>query len=176
MVVDRYRKEMCLPPNPKAQHLRCYAYLDGNISKVLPYLNTVLGGYQYCKDPPMLTLKFQGKLITLYPETIGINMVKDEAEADSILQWLKQEINNTWERREEIKPSFERAPKPRILDILRLLPRSNCQECGQPTCMVFAARVSMGTAFPDDCPALDEQNKKILQEYLAQFTFSGEPA
>ena len=33
----------------------------------------------------MLTLKFQAKLITLYPEMISINMVKDEVEAEQIL-------------------------------------------------------------------------------------------
>ena len=173
MLVESYRMEFCLPPNPKAQPLRCYAHLDGNITEVLPYLNTVLGGYQYYKDPPMLTLKYQAKLITLYPKMIGINMVKDEAEADNILEWLKQEINDTWERREEIKPSFERPPKPRILDILRLLPKTNCRECGQPTCMVFATQVSEGGIAPDDCPPLDKQNKRRLQEHLAQFSFLG---
>jgi len=99
MLVERYRKEFCLPPNPKAKHLRCYAHLDGDIGEALPYLNTVLGGYQYYKEPPMLTLKFQAKLITLYPQMIAINMVKDEAEAEKILEWLKEEINNTWENR-----------------------------------------------------------------------------
>ncbi|NOR24625.1 MAG: Fe-S cluster protein, partial [Desulforhopalus sp.] len=67
MLVESYRMEFCLPPNPKAQHLRWYSHLDGDITEVLPYLNTVLGGYQYYKDPPMLTLKYQAKLITLYP-------------------------------------------------------------------------------------------------------------
>jgi hypothetical protein len=57
MLVESYRKEFCLPPNPKAQHLRSYAYLDGNITEVLPYLNTVLGAYQFHRDPPSLTLK-----------------------------------------------------------------------------------------------------------------------
>ena len=166
MLVEEYRKEFCLPPNPKAQHLRCYAHLDGDITEVLPYLNTVLGGYQYYKDPPMLTLKYQAKLITLYPKMIGINMVKDEAEADNILEWLKQEINETWKSRAEISPSFERAPKPRILDILRLLPKSNCRECGQLTCLVFATQVSVGVKGPEDCPLLDMQTKRKLQELL----------
>lgn len=95
--------------------------------------------------------------------------MKDEAEADNILEWIKQEINETWKRREEIKPSFERAPIPRILDILRLLPKTNCRECGQPTCMVFASQVSEGAKDPEDCPPLDNQNKRRVQGYLAQF-------
>ncbi|MGD8529344.1 MAG: (Fe-S)-binding protein [Syntrophobacterales bacterium] len=166
MLVEGYRKEFCLPPNPRAKHLRCYAHLDSDIGEVLPYLNTVLGGYQYYKEPQMLTLKFQAKLITLYPQMIAINMVQDEAEAEKILEWLKEEINNTWKNRSEIKPSFEVSPKPRILDILKLLPKDNCHECGLPTCLVFAVQVSEGARLYNDCPKLDPLSKSKLKEYL----------
>ena len=169
MLLKQYRKEFCRPPNPEARHLRCVAYLDENISDVLPYLNTVLNGHQYIKKPPSLTLKFNGKLITLYAKEIGINIVKDEDEADNILKWLKKEINDTWKRRKEIEPSFEVAKKPGVLNILKRLPKTNCQECGQPTCMVFAVLVTEGKKSPEDCPQLDVKNKIKLREYLEQF-------
>jgi ArsR family metal-binding transcriptional regulator len=169
MLLTGYRTEFCRPPNPEAQHLRCVAYLNEDIGDVLPYLNTVLRGHQYIKHPPALTLKYNGKLITLYSKEIGINIVKDETEAEKILTWLKQEINDTWKRREEIKPSFATAPKPTILNILKLLPKTNCRECGHPTCLVFATLVIEGTAGPENCLQLDKQNKIELQNYLAQF-------
>ena len=169
MLLKRYRKEFCRPPNPEAQHLICVAYLDDNIGDVLPYLNTVLKGHQYIKNPPSLTLKFNGKLITLYSQEIGINIVKDEDEADKILEWLKQEINDTWKKRREIKPSFEEAEKPGILKVLKLLPKTNCQECGQAACMVFAVLITEGEESPENCPQLDMQNKITLQNYLKQF-------
>jgi ArsR family metal-binding transcriptional regulator len=168
-MLKNYRKEFRRPPNPSAKHLRCVAYLDENISDVLPYLNTVLRGHQYITEPPSLTLKFNGKLITIYSQEIAINIVKDKAEADKILQWLKQEINNTWKRREQIKPSFSAAQKPGLLNILKLLPKTNCKECGQPTCMVFASLVTEGKKCPEDCLQLDVRNKIKLQEYLEQF-------
>jgi ArsR family metal-binding transcriptional regulator len=168
MRVERYHKEFCLPPNPKARHLRCYAHLDGDIGEVLPYLNTVLGGYQYYREPQMLTVKFQAKLITLYPQMIAINMVEDEAEAEKILEWLKEEINNSWKNRSKIKPSFEVSPKPKILDILKLLPKDNCQECGHPTCLVFATQVSEGAEVYDECPKLDALSRSKLKQYLNQ--------
>jgi ArsR family metal-binding transcriptional regulator len=95
MLLKQYRKEFCRPPNPEARHLRCVAYLDEDISEVLPYLNTLLNGHQYIKNPPSLTFKFNGKLITLYAKEIGINIVKDEEEAHSLLKWLEKEINDT---------------------------------------------------------------------------------
>ena len=169
MMLKHYRKEFRRPPNPSAKHLRCVAYLDENISDVLPYLNTVLRGHQYITEPPSLTLKFNGKLITIYSQEIAINIVKDTAEADNILEWLKQEINDTWKRRDQIKPSFSVAQKPGILNILKLLPKTNCKECGKPTCMVFALLVTEGKKGPEDCPQLDVRNKITLQEYLKQF-------
>jgi len=103
-----------------------------------------------------LTLKLPGKLVTLSPRMIAINIVKDETEAEEILAWLKREINHMWERREEIEPSFESAPPPRVLDILKRLPRTNCRQCGEPTCMVFAVKVSQGDRTPEQCPALEK--------------------
>jgi len=71
----------------------------------------------------------------------------------------------------QIEPKFEGSPKPKILEILKLLPKTNCQECGQPTCMVFAALAAQGVKNADDCPALTEEKKRLLQTYLARFRF-----
>jgi len=132
-------------------------------------LNTVLHGHQYAEHPHSLTLKQNGKLITLYSREIAINMVKDEDEADNILEWLKKEINNTWEKRGQIKPSYKIPQKPRILEILKLLPKSNCRECGQPTCMVFASMMAEAIKDPEDCLQLDFHSEIKLKEYLGQF-------
>ena len=174
MLISRYRKEFCRPPNPEAEHLRCVAYLDADISEVLPYLNRTLGGHQYFTDPPSLTLKLPGKLVTLYGKAIAINIVKDEAEAEDVLEWLKEKVNETWNRREEIEPILRVAPKPRLLDILRLLPKTNCGKCGDPTCMVFALRSSKNAGQLEDCPHLDESGKGRIREYLEQFHWGTE--
>jgi ArsR family metal-binding transcriptional regulator len=169
MLVKAYAKSFVRPPNPQAPHLRCFAALDADITAVLPYLNTALKGFQYYKEPPSLTLKLPGKLVTLSARMIAINIVKDEDEAEEILAWLQREINDTWKRRGEIVPSFENAPQPRVLDILKLLPRTNCRRCGEATCMVFAVRLSQGDRTPAQCPALDQDQQQQLQECLSRF-------
>jgi ArsR family metal-binding transcriptional regulator len=169
MLLKNYHLEYCRPPNPGATHLRGLARLDAEITSLLPYLNTVLRGHLYMREPPSLTIKYRAKLITFHPRDIAINILKDEAEAEEILSWLQGVINDTWERRETITPSFEVPAKPRILEILRLLPRTNCRACGQPTCLVFATRVSQGEAGPQDCPGLAPAAREGLQEYLRRF-------
>ena len=170
MLLDQYHTKYVRPPNPKAQHLRCFADLKSDIGAVLPYLNTALHGHLFFPEPPSLTLKYGGgTLITLTSREIAINIVKDEAEAEHILEWLKQEINTAWERRGEITPSFEVAAAPRALEILKLLPRTNCRACGQPTCLVFAVQVCQGAQSLAACASLEKENHEQLQKYLGQF-------
>lgn len=170
MFLSRYRKEIFRPEcNPGFQSLHCIAHLDQDIREVLPYLNSALGGHTYTKDPPSVTFKVHGKLITVHPDQIAVNALKDEDEADKILEWLRQEINEAWESRDRIQPSFEGLSKPQILEVLRLLPRSNCRRCGQPTCMVFAILAADGAKGPEDCPALLDPHRTGLKKYLARF-------
>ena len=49
------------------------------------------------------------------------------------------------------------APKQRnAMDILKVLDKSNCKECGSPTCLAFAALVVQGKKTLRDCPHLDD--------------------
>ena len=156
---------------PGAMAVHCFANLDQDVGEAIPYLNAVLGGVTYIKDPPTVTFKSQGKLITVHPRKIAINALKDEAEAKKIVEWLKREINEAWNKRDTIEPSYESAPRPSIMEILKLLPKTNCKECGQPTCMVFATQVAEGAKGPEDCPPLDEAGSQNLAQYLGQFRF-----
>lgn len=172
MLLKSYRKEIVRPEcRPEAQSVHCIAHLEQDITEVIPYLNAVLGGYQYIKDPPCVSFKVHGKLIAVHPMMICVNALEDEAQGDKIIEWIKQEINDVWERRSEIEPRFDGAPKPKVIDILKLLPRTNCRECGQPTCMVFAAQMAEGGRDPEDCPPLIGQKRVELEAYLQQFQF-----
>ena len=172
MLLESYTKEIFNSEcQPGAMAVHCFAHLDQDVGEAIPYLNAVLGGFTYQKDPPSVTFKAQGKLITVHAKKIAVNALKDENEATKIIEWLKREINSAWENREKIEPLYEAAPQPKVIEILKLLPKSNCKECGQPTCMVFAALVTEGAKGADDCPPLDDENKERLASYLEQFRF-----
>ena len=172
MLLKGYKKDIFRPEcNPSFQSLHCIAHLDQDISEVLPYLNASLGGFEYLKDPPAATFRVHGKIITVHPREIAVNALKDEEEADKILEWLKREINEAWDHRAEIEPSHEGAPKPKVFEILKCLPKTNCRECGEPTCMVFATRVAEGVKGPEDCPLLKEDKRRKLQEYMNPYQF-----
>ena len=125
MLLKSYTKEIfnneCMPG---AMSVQCFAHLNEDVGKALPYLNTSLGGHFFTKNPPSVTFKVQGKLITVHAKKIAINALRDEEEATKIIEWLKREINWAWEKRHEIEPSFESAPTPKVIEILRLLPKT----------------------------------------------------
>ena len=172
MLLKTYKKEIFRAEcNPRFEALHCFAHLDQNVSEAIPYLNAVLGGHSYIKDPPSVNFKIQGKLITVHPNKIAINALKDEDEATNIIEWLKREINSAWENRNNIEPLYEAAPQPQVFEILKMLPKTNCKECGQPTCMVFAAQVAEGAKGPEDCPPLENASSGKLAEYLNGFRF-----
>jgi ArsR family metal-binding transcriptional regulator len=70
---------------PGAVTIHCHAHLKEDISAALPLLNAEWGGDAYVIEPPSVTFKAHGKLITLNANKIAINALKDEAEADKIL-------------------------------------------------------------------------------------------
>ena len=173
MLLKTYKKEIFRPEcNPDFESLHCIAYLDQDISEVLPYLNAELGGFDYVKDPPAVIFKSQGRLISVHGDRIAINSLKDEAQADKILKWLVGEINSTWQMRDQIKPCYEGVPKPNVVDLLKYLPQTNCRECSCPTCLVFACRMAEGIKSPEDCPPIDAESKQKLDGILSGFTFT----
>ena len=48
------------------------------------------------------------------------------------------------------------------LDIFKLTPKTNCKDCGNPTCMAFAMKVAQGAVAVDKCPHLSAEALKIL--------------
>jgi acetyl-CoA decarbonylase/synthase complex subunit gamma len=53
------------------------------------------------------------------------------------------------------------------IEIFKLLPKTNCQECGVPTCMAFAVKLAAGQAELDACPYVSKESREKLEEASA---------
>ncbi|QER42796.1 acetyl-CoA decarbonylase/synthase complex subunit gamma [Thermodesulfobacterium sp. TA1] len=53
------------------------------------------------------------------------------------------------------------------IQIMKLLPKKNCKECGFPTCLAFAMKVAAGQAEIDQCPYVDPKVKEEIAEATA---------
>jgi acetyl-CoA decarbonylase/synthase complex subunit gamma len=53
------------------------------------------------------------------------------------------------------------------IQIFKLLPKTNCKECGVPTCLAFAMNLASGKAELDSCPYVSEEARNQLSEASA---------
>ena len=154
--------------------LHSIAKFEADISPVFPYLNTELGGFDYDAKNQVLLLRLSaGKGITLQPHEIAIRGARDIEEAEALLKWIQGQINEVYERREEIEPRYSSQAGLKVMDILKLLPLTNCKVCGYATCMAYAAALREGEISLQDCPPLFEdkyrEKREKLQAYLESY-------
>ena len=166
MLIIDYDLEIFTPPcDPGAERWTAVARLKKDISAVLPYLNAIKHGAVYNRAAHALTWKEGGHNNALHPHEIAVSNVEDRVEAEQVISALINTVNLTWDRRAEIEPNFETRQRPAPMTILKLLPGTNCKECGQPTCFTFALKVAAGQQKPEDCPPLLQPE---FAEQLAQ--------
>jgi acetyl-CoA decarbonylase/synthase complex subunit gamma len=53
------------------------------------------------------------------------------------------------------------------IEIFKLLPKTNCKECGEPTCLAFAMKLAAGKAELTACPYVSDEAKAKLSEASA---------
>ena len=53
------------------------------------------------------------------------------------------------------------------IEIYKLLPQTNCKECGFPTCLAFAMKLAAKQAELGDCPYVTDESKAALEESSA---------
>jgi len=53
------------------------------------------------------------------------------------------------------------------IQIFKLLPKTNCKECGVPTCLAFAMNLASGKAELDACPYVSDEAREQLAEASA---------
>jgi CO dehydrogenase/acetyl-CoA synthase gamma subunit (corrinoid Fe-S protein) len=71
-----------------------------------------------------------------------------------------------------LKPCYETPEQPKVIEILRMLPKTNCKECGLPTCTVFAVQTVEGVKGAEDCPPMSEENREKMRSYLKSFSLN----
>lgn len=136
---------------------RCSAYaarfeLDWDISPLFPYLNAVARSAQLYARPDYIKFMLEGRLVAFYPRKGAFTPVADLAEAYGFLSTLSDYITGVVRDQKSITPNFKTFTAVSPLDIYRLLPGTNCHECGHSTCLAFAAALSRQKASAEQCP------------------------
>jgi ArsR family metal-binding transcriptional regulator len=157
MLIEKYDLEVFTPPcEPGAERFSAIARLTTDISSILPYLNATLRGAVYLPEANALTWKKGGHNIAFHAYEIATSNVHDRDGAEKELKGLIDLVNRTWERRAEITPDHETHQRPTPMAVYKLLPLTNCKQCGEPTCYTFAIKLTASQRKLADCPPLLE--------------------
>ncbi|HBV96099.1 MAG: Fe-S cluster protein [Peptococcaceae bacterium BICA1-7] len=143
--------EQCIAERDK---IRLKAELTSDVTEVMPYLNTVIKNAIFNRYAPLLSFTREFRLMVLYPQSLTMAKAVDRADARQILEWLKDLINDTWENRSSITPNFEKKIKPSVPQFYSWLPRTNCRQCGEASCLAFAALLLTGRQSIENCRPL----------------------
>jgi ArsR family metal-binding transcriptional regulator len=145
--------------------------LSADISASFPYLNTVLDDALYDHKNSILVGVNNRRRYAFRPHEIQAGMVKDPSEVPSIVDEVVGLVNRVWSERELIAPSFRERKQPAVYDIYKLLPRTNCRECGYSTCLACAAEIRNGLTSLERCSLLSKpeytQNKEQIRALLS---------
>ncbi len=179
MLLDRLKLNLinieCMPTSTK---FNAVIDLDADIGDLLPYLATEIRGCTYIHGTDQLNYMDRGHIIAIRPRQITVTALQNEKEAKQICEDLKTIINKVHQQRDGITPTLRKQARLDPLTIYRKLPRTNCGECGEATCMAFAARVVSRDLAANRCGPLFlkdyESNRKRLWVLLRQAEYDPE--
>ena len=170
MLLRNYTFETMLPEcNPMAETINAVAALSEDVGEVLPYLASTIKGCTYDDDIKTLTLRYKGKGVAIYPRKVTVTKLSDREEAKQVLEELRALINSTYENRDNIKPCYKKGGELKYLEVFMLLPRTNCRECGEMTCLAFATKLvqqetSIMRCLPLFSGRFSEKKKDLLEK------------
>jgi ArsR family metal-binding transcriptional regulator len=174
-LIRDYDLELCSPPcHPGAETWTARAGLHTDIGELLPLLNACLEDADYDQAAGVLLWKQEGHRYAFRAREIKAGPVRDREEAHRLAEKVVSLMNDVWSRRDQIEPSYHRRTVPDLMSIYRLLPRTNCRECGFATCMAFAAALRRRRTTLACCPVLSSPDREESRAALAAMAGVGE--
>jgi ArsR family metal-binding transcriptional regulator len=155
MYLDEIQLTRTLPCLAEPGKVQIVGTPSRSLEEVIPYLATLPGIVAYHPERCSLTFRRKPGFLTLLVDKVHITQVKDNEEGAELLHSLVEAINTTWENRAELVAVTRPSRALRPLDIYALLPQTNCGDCGEATCMAFAAKLFMRERTVDECPPLN---------------------
>lgn len=165
VIESRIQLEQAYCHKPKGCYLARIS-LDFELSALLPFIRPQVKALYYEPEAGILIFKWPFKdnfyKVSLTKDEIKVGIVRDRPEAGEVIGHLLAFLSRIHAQRRELKPDFSPVKRPPALAIYKILPKSNCRECGELSCLAFAGKVSMAEAELTDCPHLSEETVKGL--------------
>ncbi|MCD6457278.1 MAG: hypothetical protein J7K82_00380 [Thermoproteales archaeon] len=128
----------------------------------------------YFKEQRSVTLRIFNRMIGIYENGLVTFCAENLDDARKVLKKVKEIIDEARIIASTIgSPSVEEVEKWNKLNTLELynyLPKINCGECGEATCMALAAKILSGERKLTDCPLLQrEEYRKLINKFREKY-------
>ena len=132
--------------------LSAHFKFDTDVSLLFPYINATCKEAKFHDNPEYIQFMMNGIFCTLYPNDVIAAPFEDQDQALEFADRLMAFLNDLYANRDSIEPNHRKFRPLSAIDIYKLLPKTNCGECGFPACLAFASALSRGQVHPDQCP------------------------
>ncbi len=178
MFLEKIELSYVAPCIVEANKVRAEANLSRDVSEIMPYLNSIIKKATYIKGKPLITFPKNSRVITLHPRRVMIIKALNSTDVMQVLDLLRDLINETYEKKNEIEPCYESRVHS-TLEVFSRLPKTNCGQCGEKTCLAFATKLLRWEQELKNCRPLFtaeyEKLRKPLMEILEPLGFEIHP-
>lgn len=145
---------------------------NDDISRAFPYLNAQLTEKLFDRQNSVLIGNYLGRRYAFRPREIQLGIVDEASQASPLAEAAVELVNRVWSKRERLIPDYSQRDLPPMFEVFRLLPGTNCKQCGYPTCLACAADMRNSVVSIECCPALGRpeysENRRKLQSLLGK--------
>lgn len=127
---------------------------DKDISALFPYINASYDEAVFYDQPLHVRLLIDGYRCLLYTHMAVAYYFESKRQANAFAAQVIDLLNRIDAQKESIIPNYDQLKRIPIMDMMKVLPKTNCGACGYPTCMAFAAALMKGKATTESCPSL----------------------
>lgn len=140
----------------------CRFYFEEDMTPLFPYINADADGAELYDHPPMVRFVFNHVYCVVYPDRCIASPMESRDAVRALAEGLVAYLGAVWCRRDEIVPKYTRFKSGAVPEIFKLLPGTNCGDCGMKTCMAFAAMLAKQKILPGQCPYM---GRPLAQTY-----------
>ncbi len=168
MFLKKIEMDFMEPCTADFMKVKFTADFSSDISELFPYLNAQVKTAIYNEKSSSITLRKEGRLITLYPLHMAVSKAANEHDAYEIMDNIKDIVNKAYENKDETEPLYERRENPSAVNVYKLLPKTNCKLCGEMTCLSFAVKMIEGQKKLSDCSVILRDEYKEKNEMISE--------
>jgi len=134
---------------------------DNDVTRLFPYINAAVENAKYYDKPEYIRFTIEDILCTLYSKDVIAAPFIDQDQALKFVKRLIDFLNDLYVKKDTLEPNYRKFSPVSVIDIYKLLPQTNCKECGYTTCMAFAAALSKSETTPNKCPDFQDPISEI---------------